>query len=365
MASFKYFSPLQRLNAGFFKTKIFTGETKINLFGGRRYHRFAACSDSFRDNLLAVNYALRRIGEHYRLTYKKEDRLGATEYKVIKNTILLSIDLESFFLGLKKVLDCVSFFVPFYYKEPLKHDKQDARDLKNPWAFRTMKKHFITGKTKDTPFKEILTSNSDWIEDILWKRDILSHKFHRLSISQDYRTNSCYAYLYEFNKKRDFIPDVFLYVSITYFKLVRFLAAMEAHFKDKCQKEIVEYKYFHKGSSFANKMDKVHYFFASFGRFVDGKILIRVHPNRRNEIIPRLKLVLDDLNIRCSKCKKTIVKINPKVEHFVLISAHCNCRNTIPLGMSVSKRFFPHFFDRNQQYWDLVPVYKLEEKVTF
>ncbi len=368
MTNFKYFSPLQRLNKGLFQTNISEGETKINPFGGRRYHRFAACNESFTDNLLGLNCNLRRIGEHYQLTYKKEDRLNAAKFKPIQNTILLSIDLEAFFLKMKELLDCIAFFVPFYYGNSFQRKEdglqKDVRDFNRPWSFRTMI-NFINGKTSDRVFKEILTNNDDWIEDVLCKRDILCHKFHRLSVSQDYWTNSCYAYLYEFNKRRDFIPDVLSYVSVIYFKSVKFLEAIEIHFRDTCEREIAGYQYFNEGSSFANKMDKVHYFFASFGRFLDGKILIRIHPEMRNEIEKWLNQALTDLNIRCSKCKKSIIKVKPTVENFVLITAHCNCGNTIYLRSSVSKRFFPHFFDRNQNYWDLVPVYKLEEKTTF
>ena len=184
-------------------------------------------------------------------------------------------------------------------------------------------------------------------------------------MSHDYWTNSCFAYLYEFNKLRDFIPDILLYVSSTYFKLVTFLKAIETHFKNKCEKEMTGYAYFYEGSSFANKIDKVHYFFVSLGRLIDGKILIRINPGTRKEIETRLNQALTDLDIKCSKCKKIIFNVKPTVEDFVLITARCNCGNSIPLGGSVSKRFFPHFFDRNQNYWDLVPVYKLEEKVTF
>lgn len=365
MANFKYFSPLQKLNEGLFQARVFEGDTKIDLLGGRRYYRFVACQESFRDNLLDLNYSLRRIGEHYQLTYKKDDRLSAAKYKIIPNTILLSVDLETFFLKIKALLDCIAFFVPFYFSVPLLHQKQDVKDLRNPWAFRTMKKHFIDGKTIDRPFKIILSDNNDWIEDILWKRDVLYHKFHRLSVSQDYWTNSCYAYLYEFNKIRDFIPDILSYVSVAYFNLVKFLEALEAHFKNKCEKEIADYKYFHEGSSFGNKMDKVHYFFVSFGRLLEGKILMRIHPGMRKEIEARLIPILINLNFRCSKCKKYVVKVKPTVENFVLISTRCACGNIIPLGGSVSKRFFPFFFNRNQQYWSLVPVYKIEEKVTF
>ena len=373
MANFKYFSPLQRLNAGLLQTKVFKGKTKIDLFGGRRYQRFNACSESFRHNLLGLNYNLRRIGEHYQLTYKKEDKLSVSKYKSVQNTILLSTDFESFFLKMKQLLDCVAYFIPFYYKKPLKHRvhglEEDVRDLSDPWAFRTMKKHFIGGKTKDKSFKEILIYNNDWIEDVLWKRDILYHKFHRLSVFQDYWTKSCYAYLYEFNKKRDFIPDVLSYVSIVYFKLIKFLEATETHFKNTCERGIRGYQYFHRGSSYANKMDRVHYFFASLGRYLDGKILIRIHPGIRNGIEERLDQALIDSDNRCQKCKRPLSKSRPKVkptvEYFVLISAHCGCGNKIYLGNSVSKRFFPYFFDRNDNYSDLVPVYKLEEKVTF
>lgn len=365
MTNFKCFSPLQRLNAGLSHTKVFGNESKLNPFGNRRHHRFAACNDSFRDNLLGLNYSLRRIGEHYRLTYKKEDRIEAAKNKTIQNTILLSMDIESFIVRLKESLDCLAFFIPFYYRDPLIHKKMDARDLRDPWAFRTMKKHFIDGKTKDRVFKKILIENGDWIEDILWKRDILCHKFHRLSIDQDYWTNSCYAYLYEFNKKRDFIPDVLSYVSIMYFKLVKLLILIEAHFKNKCEKEIAGYQYFYAGSTYANRMNKIHYFFASFGKILDGKILIRIHPNMRNEIEPRLRQALSNLKIKCPKCKETRFKIKPTTENFVLIAAYCDCQKTIYLGDSVSKRFFPHFFDKNKKYWGLVPVYELEEKATF
>ena len=288
MTNFKYFSPLQRLNAGLFQAKVFEGESKINLFGGRRYHRFAACSESFGDNLLGLNYNLRRIGEHYQLTYKKEDRLSAAKFKPVQNTILLSIDLESFFLKMKELLDCIAFFVPFYYSNSLQHkergSQKDARDLNDPWAFRAMKNHFIDGKTRDKPFKEILIQNNDWVEDVLWKRDILYHKFHRLAVSQDYWTNSCYTYLYEFNQIRDFIPDVLSYVSVIYFKLVKFLEAIEVHFKDKCEKKMAGIKFFNEGSSYAKKMDKVNNFFAARVGFLNGKFLIRINRGRGEEI---------------------------------------------------------------------------------
>ncbi len=227
-----------------------------------------------------------------------------------------------------------------------------------------MRKHFIAGKTSDKTFKKILIQNDDWIEDVLWKRDILCHKFHRISVSHDYWTNSCYAFLYEFNKTRDFIPDILSYVSVTYFKLVEFLQDIEAYFKNKCEKGFIGYEYFYRGSSFANGMDKAHYFFVSYGKLLNGKILIRIHQNMRGEIDPQLTKALGDLEIKCSKCKKITFKTKPTIENFVLITAHCNCGNQIYLGNSVSKRFFPHFFDRNQNYWDLVPDYKLEEKVT-
>ncbi len=136
MTNFKLFSPLQRLNAGLYKAKVFEGEPKIALIGGRRYLRFAACQESFRGNLLALQYYLRRIGEHYQLTYKKEDRLSAGKNKIIQNTVLLGIDLESFFLKMKELLDCIAFFVPFYYSRPLDHQvggtQKDARDLRDP-----------------------------------------------------------------------------------------------------------------------------------------------------------------------------------------------------------------------------------------
>ena len=90
---------------------------------------------------------------------------------------------------------------------------------------------------------------------------------------------------------REFIPDVLSYVAINFFKLIRFLNSVEAHFKNKCEKEILAYKYFHEGGSYANKIDKAHYFFASLGRMLDGKILIRIHPNVRGEIESRFHTI--------------------------------------------------------------------------
>ena len=371
MPNFKHFSPIQRLNAGFRDPQAFGSEKKINMFGGRRYHRFIACGEAFRQNILAINWILRRIAEHYKLTYKKEDRLSAGKYQIIQNTILLSMDLESFFLKLKIVLDCVAFFVPFYYKDPLLHKsngvQKDARDLNDPWAFRTMSNHFMSGKKRDVKFRKILQVNADWIEDVLWKRDILQHKFHRMSVSHDYWTTNCYAYLYEFNQKRDFIPDVLAYVSVIYFKLVRFLKETEEHFKGVCEREILGYKYFHEGSSYSSRLDKSHLFFVAKGRVLNDKILIRIHPNLRSGIEALSVKILNDLKMVCRKCRKVNFKIRPTIEHYILISAQCSCGNVLPLSNSVAKRFTPHYFDRNNDsdLWDLRPEYKLEEKVTY
>ncbi len=362
---------MQRLNAGFRDPVAFGGEKKINMFGGRRYHRFIACGEAFRQNILSINWILRRIGEHYQLTYKKADRLSAGKYQTIQNTHLLGMDLELFFLKLKMLLDCLAFFIPFYYKDPLFYRsggiQKDARDLNDPWAFRTLSNHFLGGKTKDVKFRKILQINTDWIEDVLWKRDILQHKFHRMAVSHDYCTTSCYAYLYEFNKKRDFIPDVLAYVSVIYFKLVKFLKDIEEHFKGVCDKEIQGYEYFYAGSSYSSRLDKAHLFFVSEGRVLSDKILIRIHPNLRDGIEALLTKILNDLKMTCRKCKKVDFRIRPTVEHYVLISAYCNCGNVLPMSNSVSKRFTPHYFDRNNDsdLWDLRPEYKLEEKVTY
>ncbi|GEM_PF-3575681 len=369
MPNFKYFSPIQRLNAGLIKCESIIEDQKINLFGGKRYHRFVACGEAFRDNLLGLNWILCRIGEHFKLTYTKSDRIGSSTYRSIENTVLLSLDLEAFVLKMKEILDSFAFFVPFYYKNSPKHWEKimlkDARDLNSPWAFRSMREHFINGKTKDETFRSILKQNYDWTEDILWKRDILYHKFHRSLICCDYNTHGCYAFIYEFNKKRDFIPNVLLYVSNIYFKLARFLKHAEAHFKETCEKEFSNYQYFHDGSSYSNRMDKTHYFFLALGRMVEGKILIRIHPNLRGDIDKLLNEILSTLKFKCKKCKKYKFVSKPTTEHFVLISSFCHCGNRILLNDDVSKRFVPHFLDRNSDLWDLVPIYKIEEKITF
>lgn len=357
---FKQFAPLNKLNMGLLRSEVF--ESEINRFPleyGLRYRKFVSCTESFRRYLLSLRYILDRIASHFSITYNKKDRQGIEKNRVIRNTVLLSVDLDAFFITMKILLDHVAFFTPFYYKQPLIKNKKDVRDLEFPWSFRSMKNYFFDEhRDFDLEFTELLLKNFPWMDDICDTRDFLVHRFHDFLIGQDYWTQTCFAFLYELlNKKKDFIPDILSYIAKIYFEFTKFLKDYEVLFKNKCEMQFPSFRYFYEGSTYANGLDRTHLFFASLGRILKNRILIRIHPNRRDIVSNKLEEIMKEEKCICTKCKDYKFQIRPTVEEFILISAQCVCGNSLSIPLIVEKKFFPHFMDQNQRdnFWGLIP----------
>jgi len=264
-----------------------------------------------------------------------------------------------FFVMMKILLDDIAFFTPFYYKEPIVTSKdEDVRGSKYPWSFRDMQSYFLKKKPDfDKEFANILFKNQPWTDEICDIRKFLVHRFHDLVIDHDFWTRSYFAFLYEFNTRKDFIPDVLPYVAKVYFKFVRFVKNYEDSFRKRCEREFQSYEYFAAGSSYAGTLDKTHLFFASLGRILNNRILIRVHPNRRDAVADRLEEIMGEEKITCSDCHSYKVRMRPTVEEFVLISVECGCGKTLALPFIAEKKFFPYFMDRNRRenFWGLIP----------
>lgn len=356
--NFKQFSPLSKLNMSLIRSEVFEDTRKDPFRDNPRYRRFAACMESFDRNLLTLDYVLDRIAGHLNITYHKNDRQQSGEYKIVKNTILLGIDLAMFFITTKILLDDIAFFTPFYYKDPIMIGGKDIRDSEWPWDFRSMKSYFIQKNPDlDKEFAKLLSASSGWTDYICDIRKFLVHRFHDLVIGQDYWTNTCFAFLYEFNKKKDFIPDILSYIAKTYFKLTKFLTGCEMFFKNKCEAQFPSFSYFHEGSTFANALNKRHLFFAAFGRILTNKILIKIHPNRRNTIPGILEDIMRQEQCSCDKCNSFDIQIKPTLNEFILISAKCTCGNILTIPLIVEKKFFPYFMDKNRRehFWGLLP----------
>ena len=363
---FKQFAPLNKLNMGLLSSEVFESEkNRFPLERSPRYKKFVACTESFRRYLLSLNYILDRVASHFSVTYNKKDRQNIDKNRVVRNTVLLSVDLDAFFITMKILLDHIAFFTPFYYKEPLKKDKKDARDLKFPWSFRSMKKHFLNNHEDfDPEFNELLLRHLPWMDDICDTRDFLVHRFHDFSIGQDYWTQTCFAFLYElFNEKKDFIPDILSYIAKIYFEFTKFLKDYEVLFKNKCEMQFSSFRYFYEGNTYANRLDRTHLFFAALGRVLKNKILIRIHPNRRNIISNKLEEIMKSEKCICIKCKSYKFQIKSTVEEYILISAQCACGNPLSIPFIVEKKFFPYFMDQNQRnvFWGLIP-YTLDKQ---
>lgn len=354
--SFKQFAPLNKLNMSLLHSEVFKSEANRRpLEYSPRYKNFIASTESFRRHLVSLHYILNRIATHFSITYNKKDRQGIEKNRVMQNTVLLGVDLDSFFITMKILLDHVAFFTPFYYKEPLIKSKIDVRDLLFPWSFRTMKKYFLNEhKDFDAEFNNLLLEHSHWMDDICNMRDFLVHRFHELSINQDYWTQTCFAFLYEsFNKRKDFIPDVLSYVARVYFEFTEFLKDYEALFKNKCEIQFTSFEYFYEGNTYANSLDRTHLFFATLGRILKNRILIRIHPNRRNAVSTKLEEIMKEEKCVCVKCNSYKFQIRPTVEDFILISVQCACGNPLTVPFIVEKKFFPYFMDSNQSdiFW--------------
>lgn len=324
-----------------------------------RYKKFVACTESFRRHLLSLKYILDRVASHFSVTYNKQDRHNIDKNRIVRNTVLLSIDLDAFFITMKILLDHIALFTPFYYKGPLMKNKKDVRDLEYPWSFRAMKNYFLVEhKDFDTEFADLLFNHSPWMDDVCDTRDFLVHRFHNLSINHDYWTQTYFAFLYEsLIKKKDFIPDILSYIAKIYFEFTKFLKDYEVLFKNKCEIQFLSFKYFYEGSTYANGLDRTHLFFAALGRILKNRILIRIHPNRRDLILTKLEEIMKEEKCVCAKCNSYKFQIRPTVEEFILISAQCVCGKPLPIPFIVEKKFFPYFMDQNQRdvFWGLIP----------
>ncbi len=210
--NFKQFHPLYKLNSGLMNSDVFKALKEKPFDTHPRHQRFAACMESFRNNLLILEYLLGRIAEHHHITYSTSERQYFDGYKFVQNTIVLGIDLKMFYVTIKILLDNIAFFIPFYYDAPILWRKEDVRDAKKPWDFRSMKVHFIKKYPSfDSEFARFLSESTIWTDDICDIRNFLVHRFHDISINQDFWTATSYGFLYEFTRKKDFIPDILVH----------------------------------------------------------------------------------------------------------------------------------------------------------
>lgn len=359
-SSFKQFNPLRRLNTSLTRSEAFQPKKQHDfLDSDPPYQRFEACTTSFERNFLSLQRTLDRIASHFHIAYSKDDGARTGQYMVVKDAILLSVDLQTFFVTMKILLDDIAFFTPFYYKRAISRRKdKDMRDSERPWGFREMKGYFLKEKScPDQQFADLLGKHSLWMDEVCDIRRLLLHRFHSLVIDHDFWTRSYFAFVYEFNRRKGFIPDVFLYVAKVYFKLVRFLRDYEVIFKNRCAEQFSSFEYFSEGCSYVRKLNEVHLFFASLGRILDNRILIRVHRNRRRTIARKLEEIMREENLVCNECCSFGFQIRPTVEESVLISAQCACGKALPIPLIVEKKFFPYFMDKNRREnsWGLIP----------
>lgn len=268
----------------------------------------------------------------------------------MKNTFALENDLLLFFTVLKIFLDDIAFLLPFYFKEPIRvgAKKPDMRDMERPKDFRSLKKFFYDNEDIDNEFVDILKANEEWTDELCDIRKFLMHRFHDLSINNDWWTQSYYGLLYEFNDIKRFIPDILAYVAKIYYRFVRFTKGIEKHFKNRCQEQFPDFEYFGSGRPFANSLDKTHLFFAGLGKLLENKIIIRVQGEKFRRQIPKiLEHFMREEKVVCNSCDKFKFQIKPTVEHYVVISSHCNCGGPLPIPLSVERKFYPHFMDQN------------------
>ena len=356
--SFRHYNPLYRLNTGLLRSDTFPQKGFFDSNPNPRYLRFCACMKSFDRNYIRLHRLLDSIARCLNITYTKDDRTNISKYLSATDSMFIGNEIVMFFFIIKILLDDVAFFTPFYYSEPFAYGKvKDIRDSERPWSFYGMYRYFVTHGTTDREFTDMLQGNTIWTDEVCNTRNFLTHNFHDLYIHHDSWTAAYYAFLYEFNKKRNFIPNVLSYIAKTYYKLVSFLKSYEAFFKKRCEIHFPSFKYFHEGHTTSGRLDKTYLFFGGLGRMIDNRILIRIHPNIRGKIPCLLEKFLQEENISCAKCKKYNIEINPTVGNYILISAKCNCDNRLPVPTIVEKKFYPHFMDQNRrdELWGLIP----------
>jgi hypothetical protein len=285
---------------------------------------------------------------------------------LIKSDFDLGNDLLLFFTILKILLDDIAFFLPFYFKEPLKYGRknEDLRDIERPLDFQTLKLHFYNHENIYSECAEILRSNEDWINDICNKRKFLIHRFHDLSVYNDWWTHSYCAFLYDFHNLKGFVPNILTYVSRMYYHFTEFTKALEKYFKKVCQEQFPEFKYSNAGQSYSGGLDRTHLFFAGLGRLLENKILIRIHPAQRSRIPIILECFMRDEQIICNACNAFRINIKPTIEHYIVISSSCDCGKPLSIPLRIEEKLFPHFMDQNQKHIidQLIP-YELKIKI--
>jgi len=366
LRNFRQFYPLHRLNGGISKLDIFNKDSSKPFELSFRKKRFETCKSSFDRNFIRLHRLLDSIARYFSISYKSKDRKSPYKFQLVKNDFGLENDLLLFFTILKILLDDISFFVPFYFKEPFKYGRknEDLRDIDRPLDFQSLKHYLYDHKNIDNEFVEILKANEEWINDICNKRKFLIHRFHDLSVHSDWWTHAYFAFFYAFNNVKVFIPNVLTYVSKMYYNFVRFTKNLEEHFKNICQKQFSEFEYFEEGYASSSGLGKTHLFFAGLGRLLENKILIRIHPARRSQISKILEYFMRDEKVICNKCNIIKSQIKPTTEHYVIISSHCDCGESLPIPLRVEMKLFPHFMDQNQKHIidQLVP-YELKIKI--
>lgn len=350
--NFKHFSPLARLNNSVTRLSMFHTEKSKPFELGFRYKRFAACVESFHRNTIRLHRLLDSIARHFSISYNSQDRKAPYQYRLIKSDFDLGNDLLLFFTILKILLDDIAFFMPFYYKESFTtHSKNiDLRDLDRPFDFQALKHYLYKHKNIDGECVEILRQNEEWINDICDKRKFLIHRFHDLSIHNDWWTHAYSAFLYEFNGIKAFVPNVLTYVSRMYYHFADFTKALEKYFKKVCQEQFPEFEYSEAGQAYSSGLDRTHLFFAGLGRLLENKILIRIHPAQRRRIPIILEYFMRDEKIVCNVCNAFKIYIKPTIEHYVVISSSCDCGKPLSIPLRVEEKLFPHFMDQNQKH---------------
>lgn len=352
LRNFRQFFPLHRLNSGVSKLDIFNRDKSKPLELGFRLKRFAACMESFHRNTIRLHRLLDSIAKRFNIPYNSKDRKSPYQFQLVLNDFGLGNDLLLFFTIIKILLDDIAFFVPFYFKESLKYGRKnkDLRDIDRVLDFQTLKHYLYDHKNIDNGFVEILKANEEWINDICDKRKFLIHGFHDLSVHNDWWTHAYFAFFYEFNDAKVFIPNVLTYVSKMYYHFVKFTTDFEEHFKNMCQEQFSEFEYFEAGHAYSSGLGKTHLFFAGLGRLLENKILIRIHQARRNQIPKILEYFMREENVVCNTCNMFKTQIQPTIEHYVIISSYCECGKSLQIPLKVEKKFYPHFMDQNQKH---------------
>jgi len=349
--NFRQFYPLIRLNKSLDKLDIFNGAPSKPLEMSYRLRRYVACTESLRRNTIRFRHLLNSISKHFNISYESKRRKEPRKFQYIKNEFSLMNDLLLFVTVLKIFLDGMAFLVPFYYREALRYNKNipDLRDAERPPSFNGLKHFFFNNEDIDVDFVSILRANEEWTNEVCNMRNFLIHRFHDLSVNNDWWTQSYYGLLYEFNDIKEFIPDTLLYVAKIYYKFVKFTKDFEEHFKNRCRDQFPEFEYFDSGHASGNCLDKRHLFFAGLGRLLENKILIRIQAKKLRSRIPKiLEYFMREENIVCTSCDKFIVHINSTIEHYVVISANCDCGKLLPIPLSIEKKFYPHFMNPNK-----------------